>query len=372
MGRHAPASPPKCDPCRSCCNQLPTCPPNHLPACPPACLPSYPPTCLPTYLLAYLPTYLLSYPPTCLPTFPPTYVPTCPPACSHPTPCLLQELALLKYRTVAELPLGGRLLSISAFTLDGTSLPTVFCLLPRPTLDSSSPSARPSAARSCIQLAEVLGSAVPHLLTPNVLSSSALAAAASTGASAAAAAAATACSSIEVLELRGGCWSMPELTASDAVLANTLSSLLTHESIVRRQRDRDPSSQSGDTASPMGGSDLASPTVSQVTTTCRTITDYLLPYCLYSPYLLAAFTTLTALTSLTALTALIALTALTAFTALTALMHCTHHTHRTPLASTTSPYSPSTTFDLLLLPSVPISVLAQVRFLIPFPVPRPR
>jgi len=146
-------------------------------------------------------------------------------------PCLW-NIALAKYRAVAEMPAGGRLLCINAFRSDGSCLPPVFCLLPLAGSEGYIPAAaRPALSRSRQQLVDVLHAAVPNVLLHHDSFASTLAAAASTGAAAAAAVAAAAVSPIELVELHGGAWGAPEFMGSDAVLANTLEALLMQESV---------------------------------------------------------------------------------------------------------------------------------------------
>lgn len=144
------------------------------------------------------------------------------------------DIAMVKYRTIANLPLGGRLLLINAIAPDGSCLPPFFCLLPRGALDGYASPARASANTSRQQLAVVLGSNVPRPLLHDDSMASALAAAASAGAAAVAMVAAM--SATELIELPGGCWGGSELRAADAVLANTLAELLSHESVECRAR----------------------------------------------------------------------------------------------------------------------------------------
>ncbi|KAL1495717.1 hypothetical protein AB1Y20_016580 [Prymnesium parvum] len=141
---------------------------------------------------------------------------------------LFASLALAKYRAVAPLPQGGRLLALQCVGADGAALPPLFC---RCAADGAPRRAAPPHGRGGVQLAQVLSSRIPRPLDAPLGAS--LAAAASAGAGAAAAAAA---GGAELFALGGGCWEAAELAGADARLANTLAELLAHESAQCRVR----------------------------------------------------------------------------------------------------------------------------------------
>ena len=72
-------------------------------------------------------------------------------------PALWGGIALVKYRLLASLPLGARLLSLRALRTDGSSLPPCVCVLPAAGADGGivpPPAARVGAARAHRQLRE--------------------------------------------------------------------------------------------------------------------------------------------------------------------------------------------------------------------------
>ena len=83
-------------------------------------------------------------------------------------PALWGGIALVKYRLLASLPLGARLLSLRALRTDGSSLPPCVCVLPAAGADGGiapPPAARVGAARAHRQLRVVLGERLPVPLT---------------------------------------------------------------------------------------------------------------------------------------------------------------------------------------------------------------